>query len=216
MTGDAARTELTATEAGLLGLLSIDSWPRPWTSYELAKQAGRSIGWFWPRAQRQFIRLPRQLVERGFAEAHDHPTGRRAGTRYTITDAGRGALQQWLRHTAGSITIEGENLIRVFFAERMGAAGLRATLTAIADSVAEDRARLATIAAHQDITRDSDRAAVNALTIRLVSDVHDTIARWAQWALAETEGWADPRDPWPAAEQVFDEVIAAGRIDPKK
>ncbi|HEX7738571.1 MAG TPA: hypothetical protein VF426_02855, partial [Marmoricola sp.] len=61
---------LNATSASVLGLLAIEDWPRPWTSYELAKQAGRSLYWFWPRAERQFISVPKKLVSLGYAEAH--------------------------------------------------------------------------------------------------------------------------------------------------
>ena len=103
MTTPQVAPALTPTEAGLLGLLAIEDWPRPWTSYELAKQAGRSLAWFWPRAARQFIRLPRRLVDLGYAKDHDHPTGRRAGTRYTITAAGREALGEWLAVPSGSL-----------------------------------------------------------------------------------------------------------------
>ena len=34
-------------------------WPsRPWTTYELAKQVQRSLGWFWPRAERKLYDVP--------------------------------------------------------------------------------------------------------------------------------------------------------------
>lgn len=200
--------ELTPTEAGLLGLLAIPNWPRPWTSYELAKQAGRSLAWFWPRVERQFIRLPRRLVELGFAESHDHPTGRRAGTRYTITEAGRAALADWLRRPGGSISFEGENIMRVFLADSADIAALRAAISGIAAGARADRARLAGIVAHPDVAAVSQRDAVNALSIRLVADLHETVQRWAQWALAETSTWTDPRDPWPAAATIFAQVCA--------
>ena len=42
-------TTTTATSQTVLGLLAL----RPWTTYELAKQVQRSLGWFWPRAERK-------------------------------------------------------------------------------------------------------------------------------------------------------------------
>jgi DNA-binding PadR family transcriptional regulator len=205
-------TGLNATSASLLGLLAIEDWPRPWTSYELAKQAGRSLHWFWPRAQRRLLAVPKKLVELGYADAHDHPTGQRTGTRYTITDAGRSALDTWLGETGHGVTIESDELIRVFFAAQADIGQLRATLRRIADHTAGDRARLATIAADVDQNVMRGRGNVNALSIRLVSDLQATIEHWAAWALDETAEWQDPQTPWDGAEQVFREVVALGAV----
>jgi len=206
-------TGLNATSASVLGLLAIEDWPRPWTSYELAKQAGRSLHWFWPRAERQFISVPKKLVELGYAEAHDHPTGRRAGTRYAVTSSGRAALRAWLDEPGMSVRVEGEEIIRVFLADQGDIDQLRATLRRVASGVAGDRRRLARITAEMDPESISGRAAVNALSLRLVSDLQATVERWADWALQETADWVDPRDPWTGAKAVFDDVAAAAPTD---
>ena len=49
----------STTSYALLGLLAL----REWTTYELAKQVQRSIGWFWPRAERKLYEEPKRLVE---------------------------------------------------------------------------------------------------------------------------------------------------------
>src|SRR5688500_2033652 len=76
---------LGTTAAALLGLLAL----RPWTTYELAKQAQRSLQWFWPRAERKLYDEPKKLVTLGYATAEVHRTGRRRSTVYSITPAGR-------------------------------------------------------------------------------------------------------------------------------
>ncbi|HHU10528.1 MAG TPA: PadR family transcriptional regulator [Intrasporangiaceae bacterium] len=205
-------TKLNATAASLLGLLAIEDWPRPWTSYELAKQAGRSLSWFWPRAQRQLLAVPPKLVGLGLAEAHPHTRGRRKGTRYAITEAGRAALLEWLGEGSGSagLTFEAEDVIRVFFGDLGSAGELRDTLERLLHQAISDQAELATVAAAVDARAVPERRSVNALSIRLVSDLQSAVQEWAEWALAETEDWVDPREPWPGAEQAFAEVIGRG------
>lgn len=208
MTSTAEPSELNATLASLLGLLALDDWPRPWTSYELAKQAGRSLSWFWPRAQRQLLALPRRLVTMGLAEAHPHQRGRRRGTRYTITPDGRRALREWLTGGPGpGLTFEAEDVVRVFFGEHGSMADLRQTLAHLHEAAAANRTGLAEVAADMDERAVPERRLVNALSIRLVSDLQETVQGWAAWALAETEGCTDPREPLPAAEHIFDAVI---------
>src|SRR5262249_58964926 len=83
---------LTTTSYALLGLLRL----RPWTTYELAKQVQRGLGWFWPRAERKLYDEPKRLVAAGLAAAAEERTGRRPRTVYSITPAGRRALRAWL------------------------------------------------------------------------------------------------------------------------
>ena len=207
---------LNATSASVLGLLAIEDWPRPWTSYELAKQAGRSLYWFWPRAERQFISVPKKLVSLGYAEAHDHPTGRRAGTRYTITPAGRTALRAWLDTSGSSVRFEGDEIIRVFLADQGDIDQLRATLTRVAETAHADRGRLARITAGMDPAADTGRAAVNALSLRLISDLQATVEQWAAWALHETADWTDTHAPWPGASRVFEDVASLADHEPQE
>jgi PadR family transcriptional regulator AphA len=78
----------TTTSYALLGLLRL----RPWTTYELAKQAQKSLNWFWPRAERKLYDEPKHLVAAGLATAKVEATGKRPRTVYAITRAGRTQL----------------------------------------------------------------------------------------------------------------------------
>src|SRR4029078_4519614 len=82
----------STTSNAILGLLSL----RSWTTYELAKQVQRSLGWFWPRAERKLYDEPKRLVAAGLAKSTAEMTGSRPRTVYTITARGRKALQRWL------------------------------------------------------------------------------------------------------------------------
>src|SRR4249920_809741 len=116
---------LTTTSYAILGLLRL----RSWTSYELAKQVQRSLGWFWPRAERKLYDEPKRLVAAGLATSVNEMTGARPRTVYTISDDGRAALRRWLGEPAAPPTLEFEGLVKVFFSDGGSLEQLRATLT---------------------------------------------------------------------------------------
>ena len=53
---------LTSTSYAVLALLALQSW----TTYQLAKQMERSLGWIWPRAVSRLYEEPKKLVAAGF------------------------------------------------------------------------------------------------------------------------------------------------------
>ena len=89
---------LTTTSYAVLSLLAL----RPWTTYELAKQMKRSLGWIWPRAESRLYEEPKKLVAAGLATSRSEPTGRRRSTVYSITPEGRQALAGWLAEPGAS------------------------------------------------------------------------------------------------------------------
>lgn len=187
------RSRLTTTSYALLGLLSLQRW----TTYELAKQVQRSLGWFWPRAERKLYDEPKRLVAAGFAHAEREMTGARPRTVYAVTPQGRKAIRQWLDVPPVPPVLEFEGMVKVFFADGGTLGQLRATLTSIAIA-AEDRLGELEIKV-QELTRDDvafpERAHLNSIGLRFVLDHERTIATWARWALARTEGWHSATDP---------------------
>ncbi|RPI11198.1 MAG: PadR family transcriptional regulator, partial [Actinobacteria bacterium] len=103
----------TTTSYALLGLLRI----KPWTTYELAKQVQRSLGWFWPRTERKLYDEPKHLVALGLATATEEHTGNRPRTVYKITAKGRGALRAWLSQPSEPSVFESEAMVKLFFAD---------------------------------------------------------------------------------------------------
>ena len=91
----------------MLGLLAL----RRWTTYELAKQVQRSLGWFWPRAERKLYDEPKRLVSAGLAESEKEMTGARPSTVYTVTSSGRDALKAWLDEPPTAPTLEFEGMV---------------------------------------------------------------------------------------------------------
>src|SRR3954468_1024296 len=98
----------TTTSHAILGLLAL----RPWTTYELAKQMQRSLGWFWPRAERKLYDEPKRLVAAGLATSGREMSGARPRTVYTVSTNGRRALRKWLGEPPGPPSLEFEGMVK--------------------------------------------------------------------------------------------------------
>lgn len=187
-------TESTSTTASaLLGLLRL----RPYTTYELAKQVQRSIGWFWPRAERKLYDEPKRLVATGLATDAREMTGARPRTVYSITPAGRRALKRWLGEPPAPPQLEFEGLVKVFFADGGTLTQLRATLDEIARQADDRVAELLALAADNESgsTEYPARLPLNTLGLRFHLDHERHVGDWARWARAQIEGWRSPTDP---------------------
>ena len=179
---------LTTTAYGVLGLIAV----RPYSTYELAKAMGLSVGRVWPRAESKLLEEPRELVERGYAKAREETIGRRPRTVYSITGAGRRALAAWLAEPGdGPVPVRG--LGEAMFAEH----GNR---TDALHTIARARAwavemNTASVAAGQRFAegegRHEDRRAITLLVGAFLTDFYALVARWADWATAEVENWPD-------------------------
>ena len=183
----------STTSYALLGLLAL----RAWTTYELAKQVQRSIGWFWPRAERKLYEEPKRLVEERWAIATREMTGARPRTVYDVTPAGRRALRRWLGQPPVPPTLEFEGMVKVFFADGGTLEQLQATLRAIAE---ESDTRLAELDAKAVENAGGDvafphRLHLNNIGLRFLVDHERTIGGWARWALEQTAQWVSATDP---------------------
>jgi PadR family transcriptional regulator AphA len=190
-----ARTSpaLTTTSHAILGLLAL----QPWTTYELAKQVQRSLGWFWPRAERKLYDEPKRLVAAGLATSEHEMTGKRRRTMYSITDEGRAAMRAWLDEPASGPSLEFEGMIKVFFADSGSLDQMRATLSAIADDA---EARLAELEAKLDENIAGDvafpqRLPINTIGLKFMIDHERVTATWARWAIDQIADWRSPTDP---------------------
>jgi PadR family transcriptional regulator, regulatory protein AphA len=172
--------QLTPTSFAILGLLSI----QPFTTYELAQQMDRTLGWFWPRAASMVYEEPKKLVTAGLATSQASFTGKRRSTVYKITDAGRTALRDWLDTPAAGMRMEFEAMIKVAFADAGDANQLR---SAVREIRADAEARLAEILdrSTQYATTGGpfpDRLPIVAITGKLLMGQYQAVVRWAQWA----------------------------------
>jgi PadR family transcriptional regulator, regulatory protein AphA len=183
----------TTTAHALLGLLAL----RRWTTYELAKQVQRGLGWFWPRAERKLYDEPKRLVAEGLATSRSETTGRRPRTVYAITPKGRRALRDWLGEPSNPPSLEFEALVRVFFADSGTKESLDATLAGV-EATAQTRIdeMRSMIDASRDVSYEfNSRLHVNALAQRFQLDHQQLQLEWARWARRQVATWKSTTEP---------------------
>jgi PadR family transcriptional regulator AphA len=180
---------LTTTTYGALGLIAV----RPYSTYELAKAMGLSVGRVWPRAESKLFEEPKKLVEHGYAKAREEAVGRRPRTVYSITGAGRRALAAWLAEPGDGPALEFEGLVKLMFAEHGSRADALETIARARAWAVEMNA--ANIAAGARFAkgggRHEERRATTLLMGAFLTDFYALVARWADWAAAEVEDWPE-------------------------
>ena len=189
-TVESATTGLTTTSYAVLSLLSL----RPWSTYELAQQMKRDLHWFWPRAESNLYQEPKKLVAHGLARSQKRFRGKRPSTVYKITSSGRRALAEWVRQPGNPApALEFEAIVRVLSAQCADAEDLRRLLESVRDRMQEfvdfGERQGAEIAAGQGPF--PDRTHIIALVHGFMDLYVDAVHRWALWALAEVEQWAN-------------------------
>ena len=180
---------MTATSYAILGLLAV----KPWTTHDLVQQVDRSLRRMWPRAQSKLYEEPKKLVAHGLARASDDPVGRRRRTRYTITAKGRRALAAWLQEPGDGPILEFEQLLKISFADSGSKADIATNLEATRAWVLDqNEENLATARAYlEGHSAFPQRAALNQLAGRFLTDFYVMVAHWVDWASQQVDGWPD-------------------------
>jgi DNA-binding PadR family transcriptional regulator len=177
-TSPAQTTQVSATEAAVLGLLH----PGERSGYDLQQLARGSVGYFWAPARSQIYAVLPRLVATGLAEPLDLVQDRGpAKRRYRITAAGLGALERWLEH--GPIGPEPDRnllLLKVFFGDLMRPERLREQIRERRLEAEQLKAELDAIEAEAASRGSNDSFA--ALTRRYGYEWADAVIRWADFA----------------------------------
>lgn len=204
--------ELTTTSYAILGMLAI----QPWSTYALTQQMQRSLRHIWPRAESNVYAEPKRLVAAGLATAAVEQTGKRERTVYTITPAGRAALQHWLGQGNGGSRFESEALLKVLFATEGSREDLLRHIQAMRDEARETLAFCEVLAADYlgGTSPFQERAHLNVLIFRWIRDHAATQAEWATWAIAQVESWPESGAPEAPATQALFRSILDGRPQP--
>jgi len=183
---------LTTTSFAILSILAI----RDHSTYDLTRQLRISLHYLWPRAESNVYAEPPRLVAAGLAEAREEWRGQRRRTIYSITDAGRGALAEWLASPSGRSRYESEALMKVLFAENGTRDDLLRAIEALAVEAAGGVAHFRAVA-DRYASGQGDypaRFGISALAARLLMEQAAATLRWAAWANAVVSGWETPLD----------------------
>ena len=204
----------TATSFAVLGLLGL----QPWTAYDLVAQTRRSLHFFWPRSEAHLYAELKRLVERGHAHADVVEGRRRQATRYTITQEGRAALEEWLATEPAPPTIEIEALLRVLFADHGSLQDLRAALRATAQQTSVLRIGLLVLGEEALSTGGPfpERLHLVERVGALYGEFLLLLQRWCEETLVEIETWPDTRELrlTPQARKRFAQLLDRARQDP--
>jgi DNA-binding PadR family transcriptional regulator len=135
---------LSPTSFIVLGLLKQS----PGTPYDLKNRVAATIGNFWSVQHAQLYTETARLASEGLLDEQRESEGRRRKT-YSITDAGRAALDEWLAQSVRELAeLRDLALLKVFF-------GANAQMIA-ADQLDAHRAKLAEYEALRDSMREVD------------------------------------------------------------
>jgi PadR family transcriptional regulator, regulatory protein AphA len=197
---------LTTTSYAVLALLAL----QPWTTYQLATQMERSLGWIWPRAVSRLYQEPKKLVAAGLATSRSGSTGRRPSTMYTITPAGRQALAAWLAEPGAGPVLECEALVKIAYADQGTRDGLLANLTALIDDTTAKLQFGQMIATSYLQGRGpfQERLPLSGLMWRFLWEYHVTMLRWARWARDQVQAWPEDLSTIDATAE-FGRIVAA-------
>lgn len=186
---------LTTSSYAVLGLLAL----RPWSAYELAQQAARSLRFAWPKSERHLYAEPKKLVALGYATVREEPSGtNRTRKIYEITDVGRQALVGWSSTDPGSPTFEAEAMVRLLFAEHGTTTDLTGALEKLKDDTAALHAWSLSIIdgyASGDEIPFPNRLHMSVLLASFELELFTMIERWAEFAIDEVSRWDDTDDP---------------------
>src|SRR5947207_11612482 len=104
--------KLTPTSYVVLGLVALLGRATP---YDMKRLAGFSIGHFWTFPHSQLYSEPERLAGMGLLEEAREEGGRRRRV-YSITEAGRQALGDWLADASGDPPeLRDPGILKLFF-----------------------------------------------------------------------------------------------------
>jgi DNA-binding PadR family transcriptional regulator len=182
-------TRSSPTAFALLALLRL----RPeWTTYELTKELRRNARFFWPRAESRIYEQAKRLVELGLAGARSELEGRRPKTVYTITPAGRAALDEWLlTPPARAVGLEAEVLLR-FLAGGQASPDVLAAGVDAAETEAYEMLSVAEVIAREYLQGShpfQDEVHVRAFVFDLLAVHALAVLEWAERSRDELTDW---------------------------
>jgi DNA-binding PadR family transcriptional regulator len=179
----------TTSTFALLGLLSL----RPWSAYELAQQATRSLRYTHSRTESHLYEEAKRLMQLGWATTHTELNGRRRRTVYEITDDGRTALHTWFATPPREPQLEFEKLLRLLFADQTDVATLDRCLGETAERarqlLAEGVERLLRPYVGDGDVPFPERVHIAGLLAAFVADYLRLIERWSEFARDEIGRW---------------------------
>jgi PadR family transcriptional regulator AphA len=126
----------------------------PATPYDLKRRVAQSVGHFWDFPHSQLYAEPARLAGLGLLEEEQEQQGRRRRV-YSITEAGRQALEDWLHEpSSDKPQIRDIGLLKLFFSDE------RDTESIVALALAQEQSHREKLAVYEEIEREIPEEAV--------------------------------------------------------
>ena len=137
----------------------------------------------WTASTSQWYAEPKRLAALGLLDAERTPGRTHERTHYTLTEAGRAALREWLAEPSAFTRIQCEPIVRLLGAEYVDPEVLERSLAALRAPIAESYAALdKSSAAAAELPHRERVLAINHRLARRILDAH---AAWLDEAEAE-------------------------------
>ncbi|MEA2448126.1 MAG: hypothetical protein QOG63_58, partial [Thermoleophilaceae bacterium] len=105
---------LTPTARVILGMIRLGRR----TGYEIKQLVDVSTRFFWAASYGQIYPELKRLEEQGLIASSDASTNGRQRRSFELTEAGEGALDEWLRSGAAPLfEMRDEGLLKIFFSD---------------------------------------------------------------------------------------------------
>jgi DNA-binding PadR family transcriptional regulator len=128
---------------------------------------------YWTAPESQFYAEPKRLAQLGLLAAETTPGRTRERTHYTLTDAGRAALREWLATPVHFTRIQNEAIVRLLASEYADRGEVLAGLAPLRTEIAELTARLDQVREVPPELRHRERAlTLNQRLARRILEAH--------------------------------------------
>jgi DNA-binding PadR family transcriptional regulator len=113
---ESGTARLSPTGRVILGMIASGKQ----TGYDIKQLVDKSTRHFWAASYGQIYPELRRLEEQGLIRGASEPSGGRARTVYTLTDAGLDALLDWLRSDEEPVyELRDEGMLKLFFSDAL-------------------------------------------------------------------------------------------------
>lgn len=183
---------MTTSSYAVLALLDL----KPWTGYELMLQAQRSLRYAWPKSERLLYSEPKKLVQLGFASTHKENEAGRTRNVYTITDAGRTALEEWTSSRTQPPRFEIEALLRLLFADHGSIEDVLRSLDDLERDIGEHHEAIVELMGSylNGGHPFPERTHLSVLFATFQIEMFKTIEQWIEFARVEIDKWPATKD----------------------
>ncbi len=167
----------------ILGILSIE--PNK-SGYDIRKAVEGSVGYFWGESYGQIYPTLKRLAAEGLIVPSGLPSAtRKRRQEYSLTDAGRACLRDWLAVPFQNDPPRNEFLLKLFFGR---AAAPSVSIAHVRDCREKNRIMLATLTGLEDVVRKQSSQNPHLpywmLTLNLGIALTRTALKWCDTALA--------------------------------